>query len=226
FADPGIFIDFRFGRRALLFDLGDLTPLSPRQLLRVTHCFVSHTHMDHFSGFDRLLRVCLHRSTPLHLIGPAGFADKVEHKLKAYTLNLLDAQSVDFVIVTGEFNGIGFDRVCEFHAREAFRRRDMPEVDLSPGVLVDEDDFHINGAVLDHGIACLAFALTEKLRVNVWSEGLKQLGLPVGPWLRAAKSAVRQGAADYRAIFFRGRAAMPFGILLRPTQPTASGAEL
>jgi len=123
FSDPGLFINFRFGRRALLFDLGDLTPLSPRQLLRVSHAFVSHAHMDHFSGFDRLLRVCLHRTMPLHLVGPAGFGDRVGHKLKAYTLNLLDEHSSDFVITACEFNGDGFDRMCEFRAREGFRQR-------------------------------------------------------------------------------------------------------
>ena len=45
----------------------------------------------------------MHRTTPLHLIGPTGFADNVEHKLKAYTLNLLDAQSVDFAILARLF---------------------------------------------------------------------------------------------------------------------------
>src|SRR5437868_164296 len=226
FSDPGLFIDFRFGRRALLFDLGDLTPLSPRQLLRVTHCFVSHTHMDHFAGFDRLLPVCLHRTTPLHLIGPAGFADNVEHKLKAYTLNLLDAQSVDFTILAAEFNGAGYDRVCEFRAREAFRRRNLPAVPLAPGALVDEDEFDITGAVLDHSVPCLAFALTEKLRVNVWSEGLRQLGLPVGPWLRAAKSAVRQDAPDDCQIFIGDDRSVPLGILRQHALRTAPGQKI
>jgi ribonuclease Z len=181
FSDPALFVDFRFGHRAVLFDLGDLTPLSPRQCLRVTHRFVSHTHMDHFSGFDRLLRICLHREAPLHLIGPAGFADRVEHKLRAYTLNLLDEDSVDFIIIAFEFSEAGYDRVCEFRAREAFCRREQPPVQLDRGLLLDEEEFCIEGAVLDHGIPCIAFALEEKLRVNVWREGLRRLGLPVGP---------------------------------------------
>jgi ribonuclease Z len=226
FSDPGLFIDFRFGRRALLFDLGDLTPLSPRQLLRVTHCFVSHTHMDHFAGFDRLLRVCLHRTTPLHLIGPAEFADRIEHKLRAYTLNLLNDDSVDFVIVAYEFSGAAFDRVCEFRAREAFRRREIAPMRLSPGLLLDEEEFRVEGTVLDHGIPCVAFAFEEKLRVNVWRDGLKRLGLPVGPWIREAKRAIRQGASDNTQVCIRDGLAMPLGELKTHALRTARGQKI
>jgi ribonuclease Z len=226
FSDPGLFINFRFGRRALLFDLGDLTPLSPRQLLRVSHAFVSHAHMDHFSGFDRLLRVCLHRTMPLHLAGPTAFGDRVDHKLKAYTLNLLDEHSCDFVITAAEFNGDRFDRVCEFRARDGFRQREVSPARLPPGTLLDEDEFRIAGVVLDHGTPCLAFAFEEKLRVNVWSEGLKLLRLPVGPWLSDAKRAVRRGAPDDSEIVIRHDQSIPLGVLKQHVLRTARGQKI
>jgi ribonuclease Z len=226
FSDPGLFIDFRFGRRALLFDLGDLTPLSPRQLLRVSHAFISHAHMDHFSGFDRLLRVCLHRTLPLHLIGPVGFGDRVDHKLKAYTLNLLDEHSCDFVITASEFNGEGFDRMCEFRAREGFRQREVSPSRLPLGTLLDEDEFRIAGVVLDHGTPCLAFAFEEKLRVNVWSGGLKSLRLGVGPWLNEAKRAVRRGEPDDSEIVIGHDLSIPPGVLKQHALRTARGQKI
>ena len=226
FSDPGLFIDFRFGRRALLFDLGELSLLPPRQLLRVSHAFVSHAHMDHFAGFDRLLRVCLHRAVPLHLVGPTGFADRVEHKLKAYTLNLLDEQPLDFLITAAEFAEAGVERMCAFHALEAFRRRELSPVQLVAGTLLDEDEFQIRSVVLDHGTPCLAFAFEEKLRVNVWSEGLKSLQLGVGPWLNEAKRAVRLGAPDDSEVVISPDLSIPLGVLKQHALRTARGQKI
>lgn len=195
FGDPGLFVDFLFGRRALMFDLGDLAPLSPRELGRVSHVFVSHAHMDHFAGFDRLLRLCLHRPGPLHLAGPVGFADRVAAKLAAYTWNLMDAGSTDFVLVVDEFDG-RIVRRCRFAAREAFARREAARPDLPAGCLLAEDQFVIEGTVLDHGTPCLGFALQERRQVNVRKDALGALALPVGPWLNAAKAAMRRGDPD------------------------------
>jgi ribonuclease Z len=226
FSDPGLFIDFRFGRRALLFDLGELSQLSPRQLLRVSHAFVSHAHMDHFAGFDRLLRVCLHRAMPLHLVGPTDFADRVEHKLNAYTLNLLDEHPFDFLITATEFAEAGAEHVCEFRALEAFRRRELSPVPLPPGMLLDEDEFQIRSVVLDHGTPCLAFSFEEKLRVNVWSEGLKSLQLGVGPWLKEAKRAVRRGAPDDSEVVVSPDQSIPLGMLKQHVLRTARGQKI
>ena len=176
--------------------------MSPRELLRLSHAFVSHTHMDHFAGFDRLLRVCLHRTIPLHLVGPSGFLDQVEHKLKAYTWNLLDEDSFDFLLTAAEFAGDGVNRICEFRAREAFHRRELSTPQLPPGILLDEEEFRIESVVLDHGTPCLAFAFQEKLRVNVWREGLDLLQLPVGAWLNEAKRAVRRGRRTTAGFLF------------------------
>ena len=61
FGDPGVFVEIRWSRRALLFDLGHNDSLGPTRLLRATDSFISHTHMDHFIGFDAVLRVAGHR---------------------------------------------------------------------------------------------------------------------------------------------------------------------
>jgi ribonuclease Z len=99
FGDPAVYIDLMFERRALLFDMGDVSALPTRKLLRITDVFVSHTHMDHFSGFDHLLRVCLGRDRGIKLYGPTGFLSQVEHKLASYTWNLVENYHTEFVIV-------------------------------------------------------------------------------------------------------------------------------
>jgi ribonuclease Z len=225
FDDPGLFIDFRFGRRAVLFDLGDLSVLSPRELMRVSHAFVSHTHLDHFIGFDRLLRVRLHQTAPLHLFGPTGLADHVAAKLAGYAWNLLDERSPDFVITASEFSDERIVRRCAFRARTRFAREELEPPELPPGLVHAEDEFSVEATILDHGIPCLAFALQETLRVNVLKDRLKALGLPVGPWLNATKRAVRAGADDGTRVEVPG-GTMPLGKLKESALRISAGQRI
>ena len=194
--DPALYLDFRDERRALLFDLGDLTPLPARKILRLSHVFVSHTHMDHFAGFDRLLRLCLGRERELVLYGPPGFVDQVEHKLAAYTWNLVHNYPADFTLTAAELHADqSLQRAC-FHCRTRFRRETLAPLVLHNGILLDEEGFRVRAALLDHDIPCLGFALEEKLHMNVWKNRLQDLGLPTGPWLKDLKRLVRHDAPD------------------------------
>lgn len=196
FGDAGLYLDFRFGRRAILFDIGDVHALAPRQLSRVSHIFVSHAHMDHFSGFDRVLEVCLARRARIDVYGPPGLIDRVEHKLQAYSWNLVAGNPSDFVIGVVEFDGGATGAAAEFHTRDSFGRGAVPAPATAHGVLLDEEEFQVRAATLDHGIPCLAFAFEEKRRINVWKNGLTRLGLPVGPWLTELKAAVRRNEPE------------------------------
>ena len=80
--DPGLYVPFLYQKRALIFDLGDLSSLTAKDILKISHAFVTHTHMDHFIGFDRLLRLFLGRDMHLHIYGPKGFLKNVEGKSK------------------------------------------------------------------------------------------------------------------------------------------------
>ena len=98
FDDPGLYVDLVFERRALLFDLGDITALAPRKLLRIAHVFVTHRHMDHFIGFDQLLRCMLGREKTLGIWGTPGLVDAVESKIKAYTWNLVQGYEGNLIL--------------------------------------------------------------------------------------------------------------------------------
>jgi ribonuclease Z len=206
FGDPGLYVDVLFERRALLFDLGDIAALPPRKVLRTSHVFVTHTHMDHFIGFDRLLRICLGRERPLTLYGPDGFIDQVQHKLAAFTWNLVENYAVDLTITACEVATVdGTLRRAAFNSRERFARHDLSSSRLDRGVLLSEPAFQVRCAVLDHKTPCLAFAIQEAMHVNVWKNRLTELGVAPGPWLRDLKRAVLAGASDDTPVTARWR---------------------
>ena len=189
FSDPGLFIPFLFERRALLFDLGDLSNLSARDLLKVSHVFVTHTHMDHFIGFDTLLRLLLGRDKEIYLFGPSPFFQKVEAKLSGYTWNLIENyENILSINVTEITGGKGF--MQRYESRNRFRHAEAPQEFTFDGNLLAEPSFSVDAALFDHKVDCLGLTLKENFSINIIKEGLKELKLPVGPWLAEFKRAI------------------------------------
>ncbi len=206
FGDPGVYIDLKFERRAILFDIGNISVLPTRKLLRVSDVFVSHTHMDHFCGLDHLLRVCLGRDTGVRLYGPPGFIAQLEHKLAAYTWNLVENYETDFDIVAHELGAEGRMQRARFRSKNRFQREPLPAARAEGGVLLDDEQFRVRTVPLEHhDIVSLAFSFEEGTHINVWKNRLEQLQLPTGKWLTDLKRQVRAGAPDDTAIHVHWR---------------------
>ena len=205
FSDPALYVDLRDERRALLFDLGDISGLPPRKLLRVSHVFVSHTHMDHFAGFDPMLRVVLGRKKSLVLIGGPGFVAQVEHKLRAYTWNVVHRYPVELVLDVREVGMDGRGQRAHFSSRNGFAHQPYAAFACTGDVLHDEPLLRVRGRFVDHGMPCLAFVIEEKARCRVAKDRLAAMGVSTGAWLRELKHAVLCAAPEETPIQLRWR---------------------
>lgn len=199
--DPCLYVRMLRERRAFLFDAGNINRLSAGELLRVTDVFVTHAHIDHFIGFDTLLRAMLHRADPLNVYGPENIIECIDGKLKGYTWNLIKEYPARI-----EAFGISGKEVrhSSFHAELGFQRLDRPSKPFS-SLIMKEAFYCIKAANLSHGTPCLGFSLEEDFHINIDKSALYRMGLPVGPWLNEFKKLLREQAADDTEIVVNGR---------------------
>jgi len=196
FGDPGLYVEVRWSRRALLFDLGENVALSPSRLLRAQDIFVSHTHMDHFIGFDRLLRIALGRGKHLRFYGPPGLIRNIQGKLAGYTWNLVDGYPL--TIEVKEYHPAHIQPAF-FQATDGFacqRHAPLPADHSGVFTMLQESALMVRAAALNHRIPSLAFVLEEPFHINVNKVRLHEAGLPVGSWLKEAKQRIWDGQPD------------------------------
>src|SRR5206468_499598 len=136
--DPALLVSLRWQGRALLVDLGRIDRTPAATLIPIEAVFVSHTHMDHFMGFDQLLRLFLARDATLRLYGPAGLADCVAGKFAGYTWNLTDEYAF-----TLEVTEIAARQMTSwrFAARQRFAREPLGPPRPFTGVVVTDTLF-------------------------------------------------------------------------------------
>ena len=190
FEDPFLFVRILRERRAVQFDLGDISVLTPSEIYKITDVFVTHTHIDHFIGFDALLRVALRREAPLNIYGPPNITVCVAGKLRGYEWNLIR----DYPLVINVFSFNGKEVLHSvFRAGNRFRR-EKTGTTKSDGTLLIDPLFRVKAAKLSHGTACLAYTLEEEFHINIDKDLVIRKGLEVGPWLSRFKIMLRENA--------------------------------
>ncbi len=194
FEDPVLFVRTIHCKNAMLFDLGNLDALEQGKLNAVSDIFVTHMHIDHFIGFDTMLRTLLKKDTPMSIYGPTGIIDCVEGKLKGYTWNLIKEYPLRLEVF--EIQDVRLNR-ASFYACNEFVRINRPSRTFANPVKRDAA-FSVNALVLSHKVPVIAYCVEEDVHININKALLDARQLPVGPWLGELKNAIRTKAqGDY-----------------------------
>jgi ribonuclease Z len=162
--------------------------------------------MDHFIGFDTLLRLLLGRDKEIYLFGPSPFFQKVEAKLSGYTWNLIENYENTLSINVTEISARKAF-VQRYESRNRFRHDEAPQEFTFDGNLLSEPSFSVDAALFDHKVDCLGLTLKENFSINIIKEGLRELELPVGPWLAEFKRAIyeRYDAGQEFRVFWQDK---------------------
>jgi ribonuclease Z len=194
FGDPTLYVRIAHRGEALLFDCGELQPLTQRELLKLRAVFLSHHHIDHVAGFATLLRSFLYSERPLLVFGPPGTTQRIGHHLAAITWNL--TAGYPFVLDVREW-GETVGRRVRFLADRGFVAENPETYSCPGGVLHTTPAWRVRAVPLAHGdISSLAFLLEEPLHVAIHGDALAREGLNPGPWLAQLKDLMRKGNAE------------------------------
>jgi ribonuclease Z len=180
--DPSLYIDLVDKKIGLLFDCG-FNNFSVAQIKKIAFIFVSHTHVDHFIGFDVILRMSLDEPKNLFVFGPPGILRNVRGKLNGYTWNI--CQDLKLKITAMEINE-GKRLSASYYSHRGFQEEDRTD-DESDLTLVDTEDFKVMYTALDHIIPSFGYVFIEKDSYNVNKERLVKLGFLPGSWLKDLK---------------------------------------
>jgi len=177
--DPCLVIRDRPIHQSIMLDCGALSHVAKREMKPVRAIFVTHAHMDHFMGFDAFLRQVHASPRSIEIFGPAGFADRVEARLRGYDWNLAETYWCTFMVhEIHQAEVLSF----RFSGPEGFARS-AAGAKPRETVIYTLNHLEVAAELLDHRIPVLAFRVRERKIFGVDLEKMASLGLVQGDWL-------------------------------------------
>ncbi len=189
--DPLLYVDYPDADDALLFDAGDNAALPMERLADLTAVFVTHHHVDHFIGLDRIVRANVDSDKRLAIHGPPGTIQKVYDRVRSYEYQFFPFQKIVLDLVD-----IGPDSLTRARL-ECTRRFPPPEPVVEPrsGRTVFANGVcSVETLFVDHTVPCLAYALVEKSGWHIDRNALSGGLLRPGDWIREVAKLLEAGA--------------------------------
>jgi ribonuclease Z len=190
--DPALFLD-RPGRDdALLFDAGENASLGLNLLGDLSAVLLTHHHVDHFIGFDRIVRANIDRDKALRVYGPEGTIRKVYDRIKSYEYPFFPFQKI--VLEVHEILP-GLMRSARLECAQRFPRPVVSESDWKGPLIWENGGLSVEATHVDHTVPCLAFAAIGAPDFVPDRDRLTAERLRAGPWVGRALALLRTGAA-------------------------------
>ncbi|MCX7988872.1 MAG: hypothetical protein N2647_05460 [Thermodesulfovibrio sp.] len=188
FGDPCVLVKLLRERRAILLDVGDIRKIPFNEILKVSDILVTHTHIDHFIGFDQVIRAILRRQEPLRVYGPENIIECVHGKLMGYTWNLVADYPLKIEVYAIKEEEIVFTK---FEAYKGFKLEKIKSLPIKNNLILNEPMFNVKALVLSHGTPVIAYSIEEDYHINVNKVELDKEGLSIGPWLGELKRLIK-----------------------------------
>lgn len=190
--DPVLYLDYPGGDNALLFDGGENGKLTAAQLGDLEAVFITHHHVDHVIGLDRIVRANMDRDKVLHVFGPVNTIRKLYDRITAYEYPFFPFQKI-VVRVTELLPGRMRTAVLE--CTKKFPEPVVSESEWVGPVCYENADLRVEAAHADHTVPCLAFALAEKSGFHPDPAKLAAGLLKPGAWVSEVMRLLRAGTA-------------------------------
>ncbi len=173
--DPGLVIEIENLGDYILFDIGNIYKLDRHLIKKINKIFISHTHMDHFIGFDYLLRNKLGKAQTVEMFGIAPVVDNTYCKLQGYTWNLVEFEP-QIIFKIKQLNENLFE-TYSLDIKKRFAKDFVKDEPVNSDVIYENEYYRVRYAVLDHKIWIMGYAFEYKDRLFLKKEKVKELPL-------------------------------------------------
>jgi ribonuclease Z len=189
--DPVLFVDYPGKDDAFLFDGGDNARLPLERLRDLQAVFLTHFHIDHFAGFDRVLRANLDADKTLFLFGPETTIERVYRRIKAYDIQHFPFQKL---VISATELLTGRKRTALLDCREGFPPPQVKEEKWKGSLIYENANLTVEAAPTDHTCPGIAYALVERTGYHPDPAKLAAGALRPGSWVEKALTLLRSGA--------------------------------